>query len=369
MMENYMRLHKRFFAASLALGVLTAQGFAAEPKPVPAAPALSVIYALVNGDEIAQPEFDAEWSGLLAQAKKVLKPEQMTAQWEKTEKQMLLNQLVDRRLLAQEAKKKGITVPKKDVETAVRKVKSQFKPAEDFQKELARENITEKQFSARIEGQLKVAALTDGVIRERAKQITTEQVRKLFDSVKERMGRTDKSDAAEDAQQAELTGLARYFKTNTSERVRIQYILFKADDKSAPEQRAAAAKKAEEVKAKLDAGADFYDIAVQYSEDKATGPKGGEAGYIVRGQLARDFEDAVFAIPVGAVSGVIETKIGYQLIRVEEKTAAVYLRYEMAREYLTNYLERAAANEALKGYIQELRKTAVIELRADFARS
>ena len=364
-----MRLNKLFFAAPLILGVLAVPGFAAEPKPAAAAAKPAAVYAVVNAEEIGQPEFDMEWEGLLSQAKKVLKPEQMTGQWVKTQKQMLLEQLVERRLLGQEAKKKGITVAKKDIDAAVNKVKSQFKSADAFQKELAREDITEIQFSDRIEGQLKIAALTNSVIKGRVKPPAADQMRKLFDSVRERMGRPDKSETAENPQQAEITGLARYFKTNTAERVKIQYILFKADDKSTSEQRAAAVKKAAEVKAKLDAGANFIDTAMQYSEDKVTGPKGGEAGYIVRGQLVKDFEDAVFALPVGAISGVIETRIGYQIIRVEEKTAAADFRYETAREYLANYLVRAAAKEALAGYVQELRKAAVIDVRADFAGS
>ena len=66
---------------------------------------------------------------------------------------------------------------------------------------------------------------------------------------------------------------------------------------------------------------------------------------------------------------MIETKLGYQIVRVEEKTAAADFRYEPAREYLANYLVRAAAKEALDGYVQELKKAAVIELRADFAKS
>ena len=357
-----MRLNRQFLVSSLIIGVLSAPGFAVEPK------AATDALAVVNGEAIGQPEFNTEWEGFLGQAKKALKPEQMTPQWEQAQKTMLLNQLVEQRLLGQAAKKKNIAVAKKDIDAALRKVKSQFKPADGFQKELARENITEKQFSDRIENQLRVAAFTNGLIKERVKPPTADQIHKLFDSVKERMDQPDKA-VADDAQQAEITALARYFKTNTAERVKIQYILFKTDDKATPEQLAAASKKADEVKAKLDAGANFTDMAIQYSEDKATGPKGGEAGYIVRGQMVKDFEDVLFALPVGVASGVIKTKPGYQIIRVMEKTAAADFRYEGAREYLANYLVRVAAREELARFVQDLKKVAVIEMHADFAKS
>ena len=301
--------------------------------------------------------------------KKAVKPELMTPQWERAQKTALLNQLVEQRLLGQAAVKKGIVAAQKDIAATLRKVKSQFKTPEAFQKELARENITEKQFSDRIAGQLRIAAFTNGLIKERVKAPTAEQIHKLFDSVKERLAQPDKVDTAGDMQQAEITALARYFKTNLSERVKIQYILFKTDEKATPEQVAAANKKAEAVKAKLDAGANFADTARQESEDKVTGAKGGEAGYIVRGQMVKDFEDVLFALPVGVVSGVIKTKPGYQIIRVMEKTAAADFTYEGAREYLANHLVRVAAREELARFVQELKKSAVIDLRADFAKS
>ena len=348
--------NKQIFAAAFIIGVLTVPGFATEPA--------NGALAVVNGEEILQPEFDAVWAGFLAQSKKTMKPEQLTPQWERTQKLMFLNQLVEQRLLGQAAKKKGIVAAKKEIEAALSKVKSQFKQPEEFQKELARENITEKQFSERIASQLRIAALTNSVIKERVKAPAADQILTLFNSVKERLAQPDKIDAAGDARQAEITALARYFKTNTAERVKIQYILFKADDKTTPEQRAAAFKKAVEVKAKLDAGANFADTAAQYSEDKETGAKGGEAGYIVRGQMVKDFEDAVFALPVGVVSGVIETKLGYQIIRVMEKTAASDFRYDMAKEYLANHLVRAAARNELTRFVEDLKKSAVIDLRA-----
>jgi len=356
-----MRLNKQFLLAAVIMGVLAAPGFTADTKTAD-------VLAVVNGENISKPEFNTEWSGFLAQAQKSMKPELMTPQWEKAQKAALLNQLVEQRLLGAVAKKKGIVAAKKDIEVALRKVKANFNPPEGFQKELAKENLTEKQFSDRIANQLRIAALTNSVVKERVKVPADAQVRKLFDSVKERMAQPAAATEAGDAKQAEIAELARYFRTNTAERVKIQYILFKADDKATSEEQAAAAKKAGEVKAKLDKGANFADTAAQYSDDKITGAKGGEAGFIVRGQMVKDFEDAIFALPVGVVSGLIKTKLGYQIVRVMEKTAEADFRYEGAREYLINHLVRVAAREELTRYVQDLKKSAVIDVRADFAK-
>lgn len=67
-------------------------------------------------------------------------------------------------------------------------------------------------------------------------------------------------------------------------------------------------------------GADFSDLAKQYSED-ITSLQGGDMGYFSRGQMTPEFENAAFALNVGEVSGIIKSQFGYHIIKVEEKLA------------------------------------------------
>jgi peptidyl-prolyl cis-trans isomerase C len=69
-----------------------------------------------------------------------------------------------------------------------------------------------------------------------------------------------------------------------------------------------------QIKAQVDAGADFDDLARKHS-DCPSGKSGGDLGPFGRGQMVGPFEDAAFSLPVGGTSGVVETDFGYHLIR------------------------------------------------------
>jgi len=345
-----------YLLASLIVAALAAPALPAAPEPADS-------LATVNGEAIRQADFDKDWAAFVAVKKRTLKPEQMTPRWEAAGKQILLNDLVVQRLLQQEAKKRGAVAAAKDVAAALQKAKARFKTEEDFQKALAKDKITEKQFQESIEGQLRVAAMTDAIIKERVKAPAEEQVRKLFDVVQ---SSTVLSVKPKDAREADIQKLAAQLKLRTAERVRFQHILFKVDPKATAAEAAAAAKKAADVKAQLDKGGDFAALAKQYSDDKATGARGGEAGYIVRGQMIKEFEDAVFSLPVGTVSGVVKTKLGLHIIRVEEKKIATALTYEDAKSLLNDFLLRTAAAEEYAKFVDDLKKSAVIYLRANF---
>ena len=75
-----------------------------------------------------------------------------------------------------------------------------------------------------------------------------------------------------------------------------------------------AAKQMDELKQKLDAGGDFAELARAHS-DCPSSAQGGDLGNFGRGQMVKEFESAAFSMPVGAVSGVVETPFGYHLIQ------------------------------------------------------
>lgn len=119
-------------------------------------------------------------------------------------------------------------------------------------------------------------------------------------------------------------------------RVKVRHILIRADSKDA-EASAVARKKAESLREEAAKGKDFAQLAKQSSEDPGTKDRGGELGYVTRGQLVPEFEQAAFSLKVGEISSVIQTPYGFHILRVDD-----------IQEAKTDSLEKA------KGRIQAL---------------
>lgn len=83
---------------------------------------------------------------------------------------------------------------------------------------------------------------------------------------------------------------------------------------TATRSQAEAKSQIEQLKAQVDGGADFAELARAHS-DCPSGKRGGDLGAFGRGQMVGAFEDAAFGLEVGATSGVVETGFGYHLIR------------------------------------------------------
>ena len=100
-------------------------------------------------------------------------------------------------------------------------------------------------------------------------------------------------------------------------RVQVIQIQVEADSlaKRASRQRAV------DTAARIKKGEPFSRLAQELSEDQATAGSGGDLGWFKRGALDSTFENAAFKVPVGQVSGVVETSFGYHLIKVEEADA------------------------------------------------
>lgn len=75
---------------------------------------------------------------------------------------------------------------------------------------------------------------------------------------------------------------------------------------------------AQELKARIDKGAKFEDLAKEYSICPS-GQNGGDLGYFGKGQMVKEFEEAAFATPVNSVSDPVQTQFGWHLIKVIDK--------------------------------------------------
>ncbi|HDI52426.1 MAG TPA: hypothetical protein ENF45_07325 [Bacteroidetes bacterium] len=70
---------------------------------------------------------------------------------------------------------------------------------------------------------------------------------------------------------------------------------------------------------RLRSGEDFAELARQYSEDPGSAAKGGELGFIQRGDFVKDFEEKAFALQPGQISDIVETQFGFHIIQMLER--------------------------------------------------
>jgi peptidyl-prolyl cis-trans isomerase D len=132
----------------------------------------------------------------------------------------------------------------------------------------------------------------------------------------------------------------------TPERVRVRHILIKTQGK--PKEEAPKLKaKAEDLLKQLKGGADFADLAKKNSEDTGSAEKGGELGWIVKGQTVPNFEKAAFSLDAGAMSGIIETEYGYHILQLEEKQTAHTQTFDEAKPQLLAEAKKQAASDNL----------------------
>src|SRR5262249_8995175 len=131
----------------------------------------------------------------------------------------------------------------------------------------------------------------------------------------------------DDAKVAERVKIApqdaeRYYNENkdrfrVQERVRVTHILLKTTDKKEDEIKKIEAK-AQDLWKQARAGKDFAELAKANSEDESSAKKGGEIGWITRGQTVPEFEQRAFTMKAGELSEVVKTQYGFHIIKALE---------------------------------------------------
>lgn len=99
---------------------------------------------------------------------------------------------------------------------------------------------------------------------------------------------------------------------------------------------------AKAIKAELDGGADFAEIAKAKSTDTGSGANGGDLGWFGLGAMVKPFEDAVIAAKVGEVTAPIKSDFGWHLIKVAETRIAAAPPLDDLRDELAAEIEQKA---------------------------
>jgi peptidyl-prolyl cis-trans isomerase C len=147
---------------------------------------------------------------------------------------------------------------------------------------------------------------------------------------------------------------------------RAAHILVRAPADAPEAVKADARAKAEGIRKSLLEGADFATLARQESQCISRS-RGGNLGVIPRGREAPAFEEAVFSQEIDAIGEVVETPVGFHVVKVLGDQEARTLSYEEVRDRLELMLRTQAQQQATADYIKELRDQATIKLEGALA--
>lgn len=123
---------------------------------------------------------------------------------------------------------------------------------------------------------------------------------------------------------------------------------------------------AKQVQERLTKGEDFIELAKRYSIDPSAKTTGGEIGFHPRGSLVPEYEEEAFKLKrVGQVSGIVKTRFGYHIIRLEGVKPPSYATYEEVKELIRQKLIQEKQGQLLENYINELKKNAKIKVNEE----
>lgn len=103
----------------------------------------------------------------------------------------------------------------------------------------------------------------------------------------------------------------------------------------------------DELAQRLQRGEQLVDLAAQFSEDEATKQRGGDLGWFSDARMPADFMNAVHALRVGETSAVVQTKLGFHILRLLDARPARAMSFDEARPEIIAALENAKRRDAV----------------------
>lgn len=315
-------------AGAPAAGAPGPQAPAAAPvKPVPET--LPAVVARVNGVTIARDDLEKAIRNLEANVGNAVPAERRSEIY-----RGILDQLVEMRLLEQEAAARNIKATDVEVNDGLQKMKSQAPNPEAFQKALAARKMTEEDL--RLEARQRLA------------------VDKLLTAEVEPKAAVTEADIAQFYQKN-----PQYFMQ--PEALRASHILIKVDATAGADAKAQARAKAEDILRQIKGGGDFAALAKQHSSD-GSAASGGDLGFFPRGQMVKAFEDAAFALKAADVSPLVESEFGFHIIKAGEHRTARTVPLAEVSDRIAVALRQQKQQELTQQFVQTLKTKSKVEI-------
>ena len=146
----------------------------------------------------------------------------------------------------------------------------------------------------------------------------------------------------------------------TVTQTRVRHILLRVSDNQSESE---AKRRIDDLRALIERGADFADLARQNSSDGTAG-RGGDLGWILPGDTVPDFERAMNALTPGQTSQPVRTPFGFHLIQVLERRQQA-ASGERARAVAKQALREQRGEEVWQDWLRQLRDSTYVEYRLD----
>ena len=292
---------------------------------------INKVVAIVNDEVITRQDVDQLLSVLYAQYVQAYKADELLEKMEEAKKD-ILRQIIEDKLILSRAKELDVKVRDEEVNDKLEYIKSGFPSEKDFYNMLETQGITVANLKDRYRDQIMMKKLVDFEIGSRVTVLPSE--------------------------------ITKYYEANRrefrqAEKYRVRHILIKIGDDVTSE---LARVEIERIYNKLKAGRDFAELAKEYSE----GPnkeQGGDMGYIGRGEMLEELDEAIFALNIGEFSKPVESQIGYHVFKVEDIEHLGYLSLEDVQKDIKMMLFQAKFREKLDKWLAELSAKAYISIK------
>ena len=298
------------------------------------------IVARVNNQIITLSDYEKAAQGLAEEVRQDCQncaPDQLAAEIKDRQKN-LLRDMIDQQLLIERAKDMGIDVETELVKRLdeVRK-ENNLATMDDLEKAVEKQGIVWEDYKQ----QMKNGLLTQKVIQQEVggrMDIGPDEIKKYYDAHKQDFVRAEQVDLSE--------------------------ILLSTEGKT-PEEIAAIKTKADDLHKRVVNGDDFAELAKRHSEG-STAQDGGELGLYERDQLAPQLADAVFKLDKNGVTDVIQTRTGFEILKVNEHYQAGLQPQDKVSDQITNIIYKQKMDPAMRSYLAELREESYVTVKPGF---
>ncbi len=297
-------------------------------KPVPAE--IPDVVARVNGEDVKKAELDMAVKSLEDRARSAVPPEQRDAVY-----RQVLDRIVGFHLLVQEAKARKVIAPPWEVDGQLEQIKKQFPSEDAFKQMLQARGVTLEKLRADAAQTIAVNLMLKNELEPKV-IVSDADARSFYDQNRPRF--------------------------RQEESVHASHILIRLPEQADAAARAKAKTQADDLLAQVKKGAEFGDLAKKFSQDPGSAQNGGDLGFFSKGQMVPAFEAAAFSLKPGETSGVVETPVGYHIIRVSETKASRDLGYEEVKAQIEDYLKQQIRERKSQEFVDQLKAKGKVQL-------